>query len=136
VWDWGVAGAITGPWHDPVTGLVHHDSSGDAQLWVLASFSLEGFSVFNKAQDEAIRVHRDMGTGQLLLGLIKDYNGIASIVLRLFRVTVEDARVMVDADGSDGGHCADDSDLGYTQPVRRLLDQSLKEAQRPGAWVY
>jgi hypothetical protein len=105
---------------------------------VLASFSLEGASIFIKAKDEAIRVHRDMGTGHLLLGLLKDYNGIASIVLRGFpRVTFEDARVLVDADDSDGRRRGDheDSNIGYTQPVRRLLDQSLKEAQRLGAWI-
>ncbi len=131
----GFAGALTGPRFDPATGLVCHDSSGNARLWVLGSFTLEGFRVFKKAQDEAIRVHRDMGTGQLLLGLLKDYNGIASLVLREFCLTFEDARVLVDADDSDGGRRAEDSDLGYTQPVRRLLDQSVKEAHRLGAWV-
>ena len=85
------------------------------------------------AQDEARTRHQlYVGTEHLLLGLLKEHDGIAANVLQKNRVTVEAVErlitklstIEVVADGS--------SHLQFTPRVKRVLEDSLREAMSIG----
>jgi hypothetical protein len=103
------------------------------------NFGDEGIKVFKLAKDEAKRIGRAIGTGQLLLGLLREYNGVAGIVLRSFRVPFDDARGEVDKAVSEG--TIPYTGQGWppcTLAARQILQESDKIAQQmrtTGAWV-
>ena len=85
------------------------------------------------AQDEARALHQPyVGTEHIMLGLIKENDGLAAQALERLNVTydgvVQTIRqvVTIDADADVSGH------LSFTPRVKRVLENSLREAMQMG----
>jgi ATP-dependent Clp protease ATP-binding subunit ClpC len=75
--------------------------------------------------------HNYIGTEHLLLGLLREEQGLAARVLRSFEVTVEDARAQVEriigrGDEVEGGQ------IPFTPRAKKTLELSLREALELG----
>ena len=85
------------------------------------------------AQDEARALHQPyVGTEHILLGLIQEKDGMAAQALARLNVTYEGTVQMIrqvvtiDADADVSGH------LSFTPRVKRVLENSLREAMQMG----
>jgi len=89
-------------------------------------------SITEFAQEEARRLdHNFVGTEQLLLALIADNEGIASIVLKEFGVNLERARKEVEAIiGRGSGSVA--IEIPFTPRAKRVLELAWDEARQMG----
>ena len=84
------------------------------------------------AQEEAIRLRHDfIGTEHLLLGLLREAEGIAARVLEAFDVTVEEVRAQVVRIVGEGDKVAA-GQIPFTPRAKRALELSLREALRMG----
>jgi ATP-dependent Clp protease ATP-binding subunit ClpA len=80
------------------------------------------------AQDEARRLGHDyIGTEHLLLGLLREEEGLAARVLEEFEVTVEEVRAQVDRLVGRGSQAAT-GQIPFTPRAKRVLELSLREA--------
>ena len=83
------------------------------------------------AQEESGRLgHAYVGTEHLLLGLIREEEGVAARALTAAGVTAEGAREQVETLVGRGG--ADTSQKPFAAESKRVLESSLKEAMRLG----
>jgi ATP-dependent Clp protease ATP-binding subunit ClpC len=79
-------------------------------------------------QDEARRFkHNYIGTEHLLLGLIREEEGIAARVLASFDVTLEEVRERVAQIVGRGGEIAA-GQIPFTPRAKRVLELSIREA--------
>ncbi|MBR3181116.1 MAG: ATP-dependent Clp protease ATP-binding subunit [Eggerthellaceae bacterium] len=85
------------------------------------------------AQDEARGLHQPyVGTEHLLLGLIKEREGLAAQALERLEITYDDVVgairqiVVIDEDTDVSGH------LSFTPRVKRVLENALREAMQMG----
>lgn len=85
------------------------------------------------AQDEARGLHQPyVGTEHILLALIKEKDGLAAQALERLGVVYDEAvqairqSVTIDPDADVSGH------LGFTPRVKRVLENSLREAMQMG----
>lgn len=85
------------------------------------------------AQDEARNLHQPyVGTEHILLALIKEGDGLAAQALERLNVNYDDViktikeTVQIDPDADVSGH------LGFTPRVKRVLENSLREAMQMG----
>jgi ATP-dependent Clp protease ATP-binding subunit ClpC len=80
------------------------------------------------AEDEARRLkHNYIGTEHLLLGLIREEEGMAARVLESFDVTVEEVRSQVSRIVGHGDELAS-GPIPFTPRVQKILDLALREA--------
>jgi ATP-dependent Clp protease ATP-binding subunit ClpC len=80
------------------------------------------------AQDEARELgHDHIGTEHLLLGLLREENGLAARVLGSLGITIEAARAGVEADVGRGAHAAF-GQIPFTRRAKKTLELSLREA--------
>jgi ATP-dependent Clp protease ATP-binding subunit ClpA len=80
------------------------------------------------AEDEARRLkHNYIGTEHLLLGLIREEEGIAARVLESLDVTVEEVRSQVSRIVGHGDELAS-GPIPFTPRVQKILDLALREA--------
>lgn len=92
-------------------------------------FSEKAQKVLYQAQEEARSLyHNYVGTEHILLGLIKEEDGIASRVLKNLGVTYDDIRVKVETLIGMGNVPGDV--VGYTPRAKRVLELSFAEARR------
>ncbi|AEF16358.1 MULTISPECIES: AAA family ATPase [Thermoanaerobacterium] len=92
-------------------------------------FSEKAQKVLYQAQEEARSLyHNYVGTEHILLGLIKEEDGIASRVLKSLGVTYEDIRAKVESLIGMGNVPGDV--VGYTPRAKRVLELSFAEARR------
>jgi ATP-dependent Clp protease ATP-binding subunit ClpA len=95
---------------------------------VFERFTERARQVIVLAQDEARALkHNYIGTEHILLGLLREEEGLAARVLEAFGVTVEEvraqvARVIGEGDESPTGQIA------FTPRAKKVLELSLKEA--------
>ncbi|MEP0920108.1 ATP-dependent Clp protease ATP-binding subunit [Leptolyngbya sp. DQ-M1] len=95
-------------------------------------FTERTIKVVNAAQGEARRLeHNYVGTEQLLLGLIATRPSIAAQVLADLDVTLEEAQEQVQAVIGRGTGLSR-AEIPFTPRSRRVLEQSLQEAERLG----
>jgi hypothetical protein len=113
-------------------------SAGPTRM-LFENFKDEGLKVISLAQEEARRVGRCMGTGQLLLGLLRENNGVAGVVMRNFSVPFDNARVEVDKAVSEGtSPYTGQGEAPFTYAARKIIEESDKIMQKmrtSGAWV-
>jgi ATP-dependent Clp protease ATP-binding subunit ClpC len=84
------------------------------------------------AQDEALALkHNYIGTEHLLLGLLRDQDGLAARVLESFDVAIEEVRAQVEAMIGIGNDVTS-GEIPFTPRVKRILDLSLREALSAG----
>jgi len=81
------------------------------------------------AQDEARTLHhRSVGTEHILLGLLREGEGLAGQALQSIGLWIDRARAAVVA--GDGGSEAIDGQIPFTPDAKRLLERGLREAVR------
>src|SRR5579862_7862382 len=91
-------------------------------------FSEEGRQAVVLAQDEARRLQHDyIGTEHLLLGLLREPEGVAARVLGTLGVTLDDARADV-ARIIGSGDEATPGQIPFTPRAKKVLELSLREA--------
>src|SRR5512141_2731426 len=98
----------------------------------LDKFSKRARRVLTFAQEEAVRLnHNYIGTEHLLLGLIREDEGLAAKVLR--DLGVEQARVRQVVEEIVGrGQSAATARLSLTPRTRRVIELAVDEARRMG----
>lgn len=80
------------------------------------------------AQDEARALqHNYIGTEHILLGLLREEDGLATRLLEPFGFRVEDVRVEVDRIAGQGDEIGG-GQIPFTQHARRVLDLAVREA--------
>jgi ATP-dependent Clp protease ATP-binding subunit ClpC len=85
------------------------------------------------AQDEARALrHNYIGTEHLLLGLLRDEEGIAARVLHLFDITAEDVRAEIRRVIGQGDEALT-GQIPFTPRAKRVLELSLREALSGGS---
>jgi ATP-dependent Clp protease ATP-binding subunit ClpC len=96
-------------------------------------FTENARQVLVAAQDEsrALR-HNYIGTEHLLLGLLRDEEGIATRVLHLFDLTVEDVRAEIRRVVGEGDEVVT-GQIPFTPRAKRVLELSLREALSRGS---
>ena len=104
---------------------------------VFALHSLEMFERFTErarqvvvlAQDEARRLkHNYIGTEHILLGLLREEEGLAARVLESLDITVEEVRSQVARVVGQGDEAAT-GQIPFTPRARKVLELALREAQ-------
>jgi len=84
------------------------------------------------AQDEArVLRHNYIGTEHLLLGLLREEEGIAARVLESLGVTIEEVRAQVARIVGHGDEAAT-GQIPFTPRAKKVLELSLREAQSTG----
>jgi ATP-dependent Clp protease ATP-binding subunit ClpA len=88
--------------------------------------------VMTLAQDEAQRLgHNYMGTEHLLLGLVREGEGVAAVALERLGVSLEDARAAVlHIIGHNDRIVA--GDVGLTPRAKKVIELAVDEARRMG----
>jgi ATP-dependent Clp protease ATP-binding subunit ClpC len=85
------------------------------------------------AQEEAARLnHNYIGTEHLLLGLLRQTDGIAVLVLNDFGITLDGARAEVEGITGMGKSPAGKGHIPFTPRAKKVLELSLREALRLG----
>jgi len=86
--------------------------------------------VLSLARDEAGRLHHDyIGTEHVLLGLIREGEGVAAAVLKHLNVDLESLRLKVEEAVEMGGSTLTIGDLPYTTQAKKVLELSIDEAR-------
>jgi len=93
-------------------------------------FTERARKVFSLAQEEAQRLnHNYIGTEHLLLGLIREGDGIAARVLTNLGVQLPEVRqAVIDSIGEGKGEVT--GDLGLTPRAKKVIELSMDEARR------
>jgi ATP-dependent Clp protease ATP-binding subunit ClpC len=95
---------------------------------VFERFTERSRQVVVLAQDEARRLrHNYIGTEHILLGLLRDQEGLAARVLDSFQVTVEEVRAQVARIVGEGEEVTV-GQIPFTPRTKKVLELSLREA--------
>jgi ATP-dependent Clp protease ATP-binding subunit ClpC len=88
-------------------------------------------SVLTMAREEAARLHHEyVGTEHILLGLIREGEGVAAAVLQSLRVDVAEVRRKLEATiGTGKAAQATGPDLPYTSRAKKVLELAMAEAR-------
>ncbi len=85
------------------------------------------------AQDEARTLgHQYIGTEHLLLGLLREEEGLAARVLDSLNVTIEEARAQVEQIVGRGPGQAETGQIPFTPRAKHVLELALREEQMLG----
>ncbi len=86
--------------------------------------------VLSLARDEAGRLHHDyIGSEHILLGLIREGEGVAAAVLNQIGLDLETIRIKVEEMVKPGGSTLTIGDVPYTAVAKRVLEYSIEEAR-------
>ncbi len=87
--------------------------------------------VISLAREEAVRLHHDhIGTEHLLLGLVKEGEGVAAVVLTNLGISMEDLRRAVENAVSTGSETLVLGEVPLNQEARSSLNYAVDEARR------
>ncbi|MDH4135518.1 MAG: ATP-dependent Clp protease ATP-binding subunit [Anaerolineae bacterium] len=96
-------------------------------------FTKRARRVLSLAQEEAQRLnHNYIGTEHLLLGLIREENGVAVKVLRELGVKLQRVKDMVERTVGQGQRTMFSSKLTLTPRTKRVIELAVDEARRMG----
>jgi ATP-dependent Clp protease ATP-binding subunit ClpC len=99
---------------------------------VFERFSERARQVVVLAQDEARALkHNYIGTEHILLGLLREEEGLASRVLESFDITVEEVRVQVALIIGEGDEVTT-GQIPFTPRAKKVLELALREALKLG----
>ena len=97
-----------------------------------AKFTERARSVLSLAQQEAQRLnHSYIGTEHLLLGLVREGDGVAAVALRDMGVELEKVRGAVEHIIGHGEH-ETSGEIGLTRRAKKVLEMAVDEAKRMG----
>ncbi len=86
--------------------------------------------VLSLARDEAGRLHHDyIGSEHVLLGLIREGEGVAAAVLNQIGLDLETIRIKVEEMVKPGGSTLTIGDVPYTSVAKRVLEYAIEEAR-------
>ncbi|OGG03264.1 MAG: NDP-hexose 4-ketoreductase [Candidatus Glassbacteria bacterium RIFCSPLOWO2_12_FULL_58_11] len=86
--------------------------------------------VLSLARDEAGRLHHDyIGSEHILLGLIREGEGVAAAVLNQIGLDLETIRIKVEEMVKPGGSTLTIGDVPYTSVAKRVLEYAIEEAR-------
>ncbi|HPZ81215.1 MAG TPA: Clp protease N-terminal domain-containing protein, partial [Candidatus Atribacteria bacterium] len=84
------------------------------------------------AQDEAVRLkHNHIGTEHLLLGLLREREGVAAKILDSFDITMDLVRAELD-NFTDQKEYTSSREVAFTPRAKRVLELALDETRRLG----
>ena len=82
------------------------------------------------AREEAVRLnHEYVGTEHILLGLIREGEGVAAVVLQNLQVDLDDVRESVERHVKKGIRADVGPDLPYTTRAKKVLELAMDEAR-------
>jgi ATP-dependent Clp protease ATP-binding subunit ClpC len=86
--------------------------------------------VLSLARDEAGRLHHDyIGTEHILLGLIREGEGVAIAVLKHLNLELDSLRLKVEEAVERGGSTLTIGDLPYTSQAKKVIELAMDEAR-------
>ena len=87
--------------------------------------------VLTMAREEAVRLHHEyVGTEHILLGLIREGEGVAATVLQNLNVEVDEVQQRIEAVVTKGRAAQTTGpDLPYTSRAKKVLELSMQEAR-------
>lgn len=89
--------------------------------------------VLTLAREEALAFnHSFIGTEHLLLGLLREHDGVAALALEKLGVALDPVRAAVEQRMGRGAQPVHD-DIDYVPRVRKVLSLALDEAERQGS---
>ncbi len=100
-------------------------------------FTERARKVLMLAQEEAVRMnHNYIGTEHLLVGLIREGNGIVARVLRDFGVELSQVREHIEGAVGQGRRTLFGRQTGLTSRTKRVIELAVEEARRMGhRWI-
>jgi ATP-dependent Clp protease ATP-binding subunit ClpA len=99
----------------------------------LSRFNRRAQHVLSLAREEALSFnHQFIGTEHLLLGLLRERDGIAALALEKLGVTLEPVRAAVEEKIGRGGQPVQE-EIDYVPRARKVLSLALDEAERQGS---
>jgi ATP-dependent Clp protease ATP-binding subunit ClpC len=86
--------------------------------------------VLAMAREEAVRLHHEyVGTEHILLGLIREGEGVAATVLQNLRVDLDELKSFIENVVRRGKGGATGPDLPYTSRAKKVLELAMTEAR-------
>jgi hypothetical protein len=87
-------------------------------------------TVLQMAREEAARLHHEyVGTEHILLGLIREGEGVAVAALTNLNVDLEDLTATINETVKEGKNQVKDQDLPYTSRAKKILEFSMSAAR-------
>lgn len=92
--------------------------------------------VLQMAREEAARLrHEYVGTEHMLLGLIREGEGVGAAVLTNFNVDLEGVKEKIEEMVKEGTGSTAGPDLPYTSRGKKVLELAMSEARLRGSYV-
>jgi len=86
--------------------------------------------VLQMAREEAARLHHEfVGTEHILLGIVREGEGVACAVLQNLDADLEDIRDEIEKSVKEGKAANRGDDLPYTSRAKKILELSMSEAR-------
>jgi ATP-dependent Clp protease ATP-binding subunit ClpC len=86
--------------------------------------------VLQMAREEAQRLHHEyVGTEHILLGLVREGEGVAAAALEAFRINPHEVIEKIEASVRRGKSPPEGPDLPYTSRAKKVLELSMTEAR-------
>ncbi len=99
----------------------------------LKRFNEHAQHVLALAREEALSFHHSfIGTEHLLLGLLREQEGLAALALEKLGVALDAVRAAVEKRMGHGDHPVEE-EIDYVPRVRKVLSLALDEAERQGS---
>ncbi len=99
----------------------------------LSRFNRHAQHVLSLAREEALSFHHQyIGTEHLLLGLLREQEGLAALALEKLGVALEPVRAAVEEKMGRGDQPAEE-EIDYVPRARKVLSLALDEAERQGS---
>jgi ATP-dependent Clp protease ATP-binding subunit ClpC len=101
----------------------------------LNRFNEHAQHVLSLAREEALSFHHAfIGTEHLLLGLLREQDGLAALALEKLGVALDPVRAAVEKKIGRGDQPVEE-EIDYVPRARKVLSLALDEAERQGAYV-
>jgi len=99
----------------------------------LSRFNGHAQHVLSLAREEALSFnHPFIGTEHLLLGLLREQDGLAALALEKLGVVLDPVRTVVEEKIGRGDHSVQE-EIDYVPRARKVLSLALEEAERQGS---
>lgn len=98
----------------------------------LSRFNGHAQHVLSLAREEALSLHHGfIGTEHLLLGLLREQEGLAALALEQLGIALDPVRAAVEEKIGRGGEPVQE-EIDYVPRVRKVLSLAIDEAERQG----
>src|SRR3970282_683903 len=109
------------------------NSTEAAACMMFEKFTERGRKVIVYAREEAERLQNDyLGTEHLLLGTLREEDGIPVAVLRKMGIDIEQLRMEVERNLPASGNTLTFGDIPFTPRAKKVLEYAVEEARLLG----